>query len=91
MESSINTPWAHPRDADLLDDIRVSILLGFDQDGLSEGPFPDLLHLLILLHVSGTADSPASWVWRMRSKNIHVAAKAKMITKRDQLEALHYV
>ena len=44
---------SYSRYANLLDDILVSILFGFDKDGLSKSTFPNFPHLFVLVHVSG--------------------------------------
>lgn len=51
----------YSRYANLLDDILVPILFGFDKDSLPKGTFPNFLHLFVLVHVSGMTGS-SCWV-----------------------------
>ena len=44
---------AYFRYENLLDDVLLSILCGFDKDGCSKCTFPNFLHRFILIHVSG--------------------------------------
>ena len=67
---------SYSRYANLLDDILVSILFGFDKDGRSKCTFPNSLHHFVLVHISGMT---ATSCWFCRDEGAYCKAMLKLI------------